>query len=139
MVEPTMNRPNPYPGLLEEPFWEAVDQRNLSLQNCKSCGNVWYPPGPVCPECLSEDWQFKPVSGYGKVIAWTVFHRQYFPELPTPYTIVSVEIDEGPLLIGGYCETNSKNLEVGMRVKVSYEQATSKLKDSWTIYNWVPA
>ena len=79
------------------------------------------------------------MSGYGKVIAWTVFHRQYFPELPTPYTIVSVEIDEGPLLIGGYCETNSKNLEVGMRVKVSYEQATSKLKDSWTIYNWVPA
>ena len=39
----------------EKPFWDAAKQRRLMLQRCRACGKVWYPIGPTCPFCLSND------------------------------------------------------------------------------------
>jgi uncharacterized OB-fold protein len=134
MNAPVTTRPAPARGLLEDAFWSHVQKQQLSLQRCSACHHIWYPPGPVCPSCLSSQWQWQAISGWGRVHAWTVFHRAYFAELATPYTIVSVQVDEGPLLIGGI--DSETPLQVGLRVQAFYERTRSKDRDEWLIYQW---
>ena len=40
------------------------------------------------------------LSGRGRLLSWTVFHRQYFPAAAVPYIVVAVETEEGPILVG---------------------------------------
>jgi uncharacterized OB-fold protein len=139
MSQDAPRRPARSRGILEDEFWSHVSQRRLSLQICKSCSHIWYPPGPVCPQCLSEDWGFQAVSGHGRIHSWTVFHRQYFPELPSPYTIVSIELAEGPLMIGDIRMTKNEQLQVGMQVRVTYEAVSSEGEANWILFHWEPA
>ena len=131
-------RPRPIMGLYEKPFWDAVQARELRLQRCEDCSHVWYPPGPVCPQCLSERWQFDRMSGRGRVVAWTVFHRQYFPAIPVPYPVVSVMLDEGPLMIGNPVGIGADGLRLDLPVEATFEEARDADGNAWTIVQWRP-
>lgn len=87
-------------GLYDMPFWEQMkEQGEMCLQSCSDCGAMRYPPGPVCPDCLSPDYQWKAVSGNGELLSWIVFRRQYLPEYPAPYNVIAVRLEEGPIII----------------------------------------
>lgn len=130
-----LKRPRPIIGVYEKPFWDAVQARELRLQKCGSCGHVWYPPGPVCTECLADDWTFTLMSGRGRIVTWTVFHRQYFPDIPVPYLVASIELDEGPLMIGNVPGLTPENARLELPVQVDFEPATGKDGD-WLIVQW---
>lgn len=130
-----LKRPLPRQGLYEKPFWDAVQRRELRLQKCGSCAHVWYPPGPVCPGCLSDTWSFEPVSGRGKIVAWTVFHRQYFPDIPVPYLVASVKLEEGPLLIGNVLGLDAKDARLDMPVELTFEEVRGD-EAGWLIPQW---
>lgn len=130
-----LKRPAPIMGVYEKPFWAAVQGGELKLQTCAQCRHVWYPPGPVCPDCLSEQWTFEPMSGRGKLVAWTVFHRQYFPDIPVPYLVASIELEEGPLLIGNVLGLAPADARLDLPLEVAFEQAEGKDGD-WQIVQW---
>jgi uncharacterized OB-fold protein len=95
-------RPAPRAALYEDAFWMQVRGGHVCLQRCAACSHLWYPPGPVCPACLSEDWIWNQVGLTGRAVAWTTFHRAYFKEIPVPHTVVSAALAEGPLLVADY-------------------------------------
>lgn len=128
-------RPRPMPGVYEEPFWAHVRDRRLSLQCCNSCGHLRYPPGPVCPRCLSEDYDWTPVKGTGRLVSWVTFHRQYFPALPTPYLVAAVELDEGPILLANLLDADAANLRAGLPVRVDYQDVSDAGGDL-TLFQW---
>jgi len=130
-----LKRPSPVKGIYEQPFWNAVQARELRLQKCHSCGHVWYPPGPVCPKCLGEGWFFASMCGRGRLVAWTIFHRQYFPEIPTPYLVASVELEEGPLMIGNVIGLAAEEAKLDLPLQIDFEKATGKDGD-WLILQW---
>ena len=132
-----LTRPRPMTGIHEKLFWDAIQQRELRLQRCRACRHVWYPPGPVCPSCLSADWQFERMSGRGRVLAWTVFHRQYFKTLPVPYNVVSVELEEGPMLIGNLQGEAAQAPRVDLPVHVVFEPVAAE-DGEWLICQWAP-
>jgi uncharacterized protein len=133
-----LQRPRPIIGVYEKPFWDRVQERELALQRCARCAHVWFPPGPVCPACLADDWRFERMSGRGRVVAWTVFHRQYFKEIPVPYAVVSVQLDEGPLLVGNLPGVDAQAIRLDMPVSVTFE-AVAATDGEWLIYQWQPA
>jgi uncharacterized protein len=132
-----LRRPQPRRGIYEVAFWQHVSNEDLRLQRCASCEQLRFPPAPVCPGCLSSQYEWAPLSGGGTVLGWTVFHRQYFPELPVPYAVVAVETDEGPLLVGGYVHAGERKPRVGERVRIVYEDVEGE-PDNWKIYQWEP-
>jgi uncharacterized protein len=71
------------------------------------------------------------------VLGWTVFHHQYFPQLPVPYTVVAVEADEGPILVGNYVNAGDRRASCGDRVRVTYEDAAGA-EGNWKIHQWEP-
>lgn len=128
-------RPAPLPGVYEDQFWQYVAERELRLQRCENCGAYRYPPGPACPQCLSEGGTWTPVAGRGRVLSWTVFHKQYFDAMPPPHTVVAVEADEGPIMITDL-NGPSADLRMGAPVELTYQEATTDDGRTFMLYQW---
>jgi uncharacterized OB-fold protein len=112
-------RPAPRAGLYEDAFWTHVQAERVCLQHCAACSRFWYPPGPVCPGCLSEAWTWEPVVGTGRLVAWTTFHRVYFEEIPVPHTVVSAQLTEGPLLVADLAGS-AAHLRLGAPMRLEF-------------------
>lgn len=78
------------------PWWEAVRRNELLLQKCEGCGTLRFPPRAICNACRCRDSSWTPASGTGRVYSWIVNHQRFMPDLPVPYTVVCVRLDDGP-------------------------------------------
>jgi len=103
---------------------EALKQNKLLGLKCKGCGAVTVPPRIVCSECTSTDLDVTELSGKGKVQTFTtVFVAPEGREPECPYTIVIVELDEGPWLMGNLTGVDPKAVTMdimGKRVKMGH-------------------
>jgi uncharacterized OB-fold protein len=132
------SRPAPAMGVYDAPMWDAFQQRELRLQHCGTCGHRWFPPGPACPACLSGTWTFEPVCGRGRIVAWTRFHKQYFESMSPPYIVVSVQLEEGPLVIGNLLGDEGEATPLDAAVRLEFEAVNLKGKPS-LLPQWVLA
>jgi uncharacterized OB-fold protein len=103
-----------------EPFYKALKDGRFVLPSCTGCGKAHLPPGPVCPFCFSERIEWKPASGRGRISAWTVVHKAWFPAFAEdiPYNVVQVELEEGPRLTANVVGISNDELKIGMPVEV---------------------
>ena len=111
--------PEPLRSAVDDEFWRYLEQGEVRVQRCGACDTVRYPPEPVCPACLAEDATWRLLTGTGSLLAWTTFHRQYFPTLPVPYTVGAVATPEG-VIVCGRLEVGaaSPRLELPVRLMV---------------------
>ena len=128
MSEPA-NRPVPALTPENERFWTAGADGVLRIQHCRGCGALLHPPGPICPYCRSRDLDVVDVSGRGVVVGFTVNHQQWLPNLPPPYVVAMVAIDEDTRvrLTTNVVNCDPDHVHVGMRVQVTFEP----LADVW--------
>jgi uncharacterized protein len=128
----------PRMALYDEPYWGFVQKGELRLQKCSACGAVRYPPSPTCAKCLSPDHEWHVLSGRARLVSWARFHRQYLPEFPVPYVIVSVETEEGSLLIGQLRDAEGTQLTVGMKMEPVFETIDT-VDGPFRICQWKPS
>ena len=116
-------KPLPAVSNLNRPYWEGLVRRELRLQRCNKCSLVWYPPGPWCPACWSEDHTWSALSGRGRVSSWVVFHQAYFPSFADelPYNVAEVELDEGPRLLTNLVDVAEDEIRIGLPVEIVYD------------------
>lgn len=129
-----LKRSRPLQGVYDKPFWDYVESDELRLQRCSSCQHLRYPPSPVCSRCLSDDYTWVEVSGKGKIVSWAIFHRKYL-DLPVPYIVISVALDEGPMLIGNI-EADPALLRLDLPVRAKFEDAVDDDGQTWRIVQW---
>ena len=110
-------------------FWTSGADGVLRFLRCGKCGKYDHPPTPICPFCLSRDVSPQPVSGFGTVVSFTVNHQAWNPEVPVPYSIVLVELDEqsGLRLVSNLVGEKADSPAIGMRVVVEFEQLTDEI------------
>lgn len=86
------------------------------LQCCSRCGYTRYPARWICPECLSEEFSWKPMQGKGAVETFTWYMESFDKRFTdVPYNVALVRIAEGPRMITNVkCDFDT--LEVGMPV-----------------------
>jgi uncharacterized protein len=79
-------------------FWEASKHHVLVIQRCHSCGEVRFPPLPVCSNCWSEDQSWVETDPAGTVYSYVVYHRALSPAFAdeVPYAIGRVKVAAGP-------------------------------------------
>lgn len=103
-------------------FYAYIDRRDLHLQRCTACGTVRFPISPLCYACFSDAWEWQRSSGRGQVSSWVVFRRQYFVDFPAPYTVVQVQMEDGPRLTANLLNAEPESVTQGMPVRVAYEE-----------------
>lgn len=110
-------------------FWTSGADGVLRFRRCADCRSFQHPPGPVCRTCGSATLEPEPVSGRGVLVGFTVNWHTWSPELPPPYVIGIVAIDEDPRvrLTTNIVGVPIEDLAVGRRVEARFEQ----IEDVW--------
>ncbi len=105
-------------------FWTSGADGHLRFQRCSSCGTLRHPPGPVCAECHSTETEVAAVDGAATVVGFTINAHPWLPDLPPPYVIAIVAIDEDPRvrLTTNIIGCDPADVGIGMRVQVVFEQ-----------------
>lgn len=111
------------------PFWTGGAVGELRINQCADCSLYFHPPAPVCRHCASRNVAPTAVSGRGKVIAFTVNHQPWTPELAEKYLVAVIELEEqaGLQLMSNVVGCDPESVQVGMPVKVTFEQ----VEDVW--------
>jgi len=121
----------PLPALdnWNRPFWEACKTGHLAMQECEDCGHIFFPPGPVCPGCLSSQLRWRWLSGRGKIESWVVFHQIYYKGFADemPYNVAMIRLDEGARLLSNVVGIANDKLKLDMSVEVIFEEATDEI------------
>ena len=80
---------------------EALKQNKLLGLKCRACGKITVPPKMVCRNCASPDLEVLELKGTGKIQTFTTCNvAPEGRENEVPYTILMVELDEGPWIMG---------------------------------------
>lgn len=90
----------------------------LCCLSCRAgCGVTDY-AARICPNCAGAV-ELRPASGRGRIYSHSIFHTRYNPELPPPYTVLLVELEEGPRLAVVFDEKGGAPPKVGDAVAFS--------------------
>ncbi len=107
-------------------YHKALMKNTLLGLKCNNCGAVTCPPQMSCINCSSYDLEVTQLSGKGKITTFTtIFIAPEGRETEAPYTVVLVELEEGPWIMGTLYDTDpqmanmeiiGKQVEFGCRV-----------------------
>lgn len=77
-----------------EAFWTWGRDGRLAIHRCADCAYYVHPPVPFCPQCEGRNVAPQAVSGRGRVVTFTVNHKAWVSNLPVPYVLALVAIEE---------------------------------------------
>lgn len=104
----------------EVEFWRHLETGELRTPQCRRCDARTFPPLGGCPDCggPEADMAFTAVSGGASLYSWTTIHRPLDDEFEdeAPYTVVVVDLDEGPRMYGLLSASVTIPLAPGMRL-----------------------
>jgi uncharacterized OB-fold protein len=122
---------------LTDPFWQAAKRHELMIQRCTNCANWVHHPREQCPVCFSQKLEWAPVSGKGRVYAFTNVHQAQHPAFQedTPYCFAIVQLDEGPRMVTNIVDIAPENVQCDMPVVATYDD----VNDDWTLVKFKPA
>lgn len=118
-------KPVPHPTPASQPYWDGAAEGRLLLQRCTGCGALRHYPQPVCPRCCALGVETVAASGRGTVHSWTVAHHAFHPAFKgdLPYTLLIVDLVEGPRAMGRLDPASRASLRLGLPVQVSFPQS----------------
>jgi uncharacterized protein len=106
------------------PVTERVSETELRATRCGSCGLVAAPPEPIgCERCGAPAASLvaTDIEAVGTVTAVAVVHHHARPEPPTPFVVVEVALDAGPVVRSMLRGAAAPGPELGQRVTGSFD------------------
>ena len=111
-----------------KPFYEGMQNHQVLIQQCQSCETYLPPAQAVCDECGSDKLEWLESTGEGEIYSYVVFHRSFHPYFDDkiPYTVVLIELDEGPRVMGHLEFGSNQKYKVGSKVVASFKTIDEK-------------
>ena len=116
-------RPLPTPTSITQHFWDTVDAEAMEIPRCRTCGKPHFYPHALCPNCMSPDLEYIPVSGRGTVYTYTVIRspQPAFKGLE-PYVVANVELEEGVRMMANVLTDDADSVGIGTKVRLVYQE-----------------
>ncbi len=135
-----MPKQSPIPDELDKPFYDALNQDRLVIQNCKACNRLQHPPMPTCNQCGSADQlEWREVSGHGTIYSYGVVYDSPVAVLQAdqPYNVAVIALDEDPgIKMLSHLPGNAvDDVPIGAAVQVLFETTpgTGQKVPEWKI------
>jgi uncharacterized OB-fold protein len=110
--------------LIFKDYNKALQQNRLLGLKCRVCGAITVPPKMACRQCTSSELDVTELQGIGKIRTFTTVNvAAEGREGEVPYTIVMVELEEGPWIMGNLegIDPQAASMElIGKRVKMAH-------------------
>jgi uncharacterized OB-fold protein len=122
-------RPLPVPTPETRHFWEGCQNGELRLQRCKDCGDVYFPPQPFCPNCISRNVAVFQASGQATLHSYVIDHRPIADISDGPIAIAVVELAEGPRMMSNVRDLpqTPEALILDMPLEVVFEKQNDEI------------
>jgi len=119
-----LDRPLPIPTPTTQPFWDAIDNHQVSLQRCDDCEMFVFYPRSNCPHCLSNKLTWQDVSGDATIYSFTIARRPTAPHFvdEIPQLIAVIELPEGVRMNTLIVNAAPEDLKVGLAVTPHFKQ-----------------
>tara|TARA_B100000953_G_C17997724_1_gene414114 strand:+ start:600 stop:995 length:396 start_codon:yes stop_codon:yes gene_type:complete len=101
-------------------FWEQAESERLVRPVCSSCGENFFSPQVLCPNCHLDTWEYQESSGEGSIYSFTVIHRPPDSNFPIPLIVADIELDEGWRMFSWIVDCLPTEVDLGARVKVNF-------------------
>ena len=99
-------------------FWDGLRQRKLLFQSCN--GHLRHPPGPMCPETGSLEFDIVESSGRGTIHSFVIVHQPKMPGFAYPLPVVLVELEEGVRIVANMIDADPADLAIGRAVVIDF-------------------
>ena len=115
--------PRPISNGDSQAYWAAARERQLVIRKCKACGQLHFMPRHLCPSCWSDDLEWVPASGAGRVHSFTVIRRASAPAFANrvPYVVALIELDEGPRMMANILGEDALEVAIDDPVRLTFE------------------
>jgi uncharacterized OB-fold protein len=102
-------------------FVKFLAEGKVMATRCKKCGSLYFPPRADCPQCLSGEFEWLPLSGRCRLVTFTVAH--FAPtgfEGDVPYALAVAECEEGVKVFTRVSKSIAfEELKPGMEMKLA--------------------
>ncbi len=115
---------DPIPTMEDKWYWEAADRGEFLGERCSACQTFRHPPQPMCPRCHSLEHEHVALSGNGVIDSWVMPVHPRSWGFDEPPIVVLVMLDEGYRVLGNLLDTNMDDVEMGMPVKVAFQETS---------------
>mgnify|MGYP000106094139 CR=1 FL=1 len=121
------SKPMPLATTISAPFWQALEQNELHIQQCNQCDGWVFFPRKHCTHCLAHDLEFKSVNGEGTLYSYTLTRIPTMPEFSDemPQALAVVELSQGVRINTTLIDVAESDIEIGMAVKPVFDKVSS--------------
>ncbi len=106
-------------------FWREIPYRyQLIGTRCSNCGNAYFPPRSICPNCRgSGKVSETKLSGLGEVVTYTVVRvaPEGF-EREAPYVVAIIRLEEGPRITAQIVDCKLEDVQIGTEVRAVFRR-----------------
>ena len=99
----------------EHRYKKELAEGRFEIQKCAGCGKHVFYPKVLCPHCGADRLEWVAASGTGTVYSTTVVRRK--PDAGGDYSVVLVDLTEGPRMMSRVVEIDPGEVMIGMKVK----------------------
>ncbi|HKI77269.1 MAG TPA: Zn-ribbon domain-containing OB-fold protein [Ignavibacteriaceae bacterium] len=110
--------------MISPKYFREIPQRyRLEAGKCKKCGQAYFPPRLICPECKSKSFENIQLNPEGILLTYTIIRvgSEKF-SLQTPYAVGIVELKEGVKLTTQIADVDLKKIKIGMKLKLVFRK-----------------
>jgi len=105
-------------------FWREIPHKYRLLgSRCRSCGRIYHPKRPICPNCGSRDLEEVALSGRGRLLARTVIRRAPSDlDEYKPYVVGLVELEDGTRILTQIVDCDPSELKPGLELEATFRR-----------------
>lgn len=110
--------------MISPKYFREIPQRyRLEAGKCKQCGQVYFPPRLICPECKSKQFEMIRLNPEGKLLTYTIIRvaSDKF-SLQAPYAVGIVELKDGVKLTTQIADVDFDKIKIGMKLKLVFRK-----------------
>lgn len=110
-------------------YEQRLGEEKLMGSRCRGCGALFAPPRPVCTKCHGSDMEWVPLSGRGKLAAFSCitvappFMVEEGYGRDRPYCVGVVELEEGARAVARIEDVDAsrpESIRIGMPLTVKF-------------------
>ena len=110
--------------MISPKYFREIPQRyRLEAGKCKKCGQVYFPPRLVCPECKSKQFETIKLNPEGKLLTYTIIRiaSDKF-SIQAPYAVGIMELNDGVKLTTQIADVDFDKIKIGMKLKLVFRK-----------------
>lgn len=107
---------------------------------CIKCGKIHLPPRTLCDNCLTDHFEWIPVSVKGKLLTYTIIYvapSQF--QSQAPYAVGIVQLEHNLKIPGIIKDVAQENLKIGMDLTINFGSCdNAQTWPQWVRYCFKP-